>query len=125
MDSSRSASQPLPDDLIDLIARRFRVLGEPMRIKLLDHLRGGPATVGELQAATASSQQNVSKHLGMLYDAGLLRRSKDGTFVRYEIADQGVFDLCEQICGGLRRQLAELDQLLKPPDPTTTDQVPR
>lgn len=125
MDSSRSASQPLPDDLIDLIARRFRVLGEPMRIKLLDHLRGGPATVGELQAATASSQQNVSKHLGMLYDAGLVRRSKDGTFVRYEIADQGVFDLCEQICGGLRRQLDELDQLLKPPAATTTDRVPR
>lgn len=125
MDSSRSASQPLPDDLIDLIARRFRVLGEPMRIKLLDHLRGGPATVGELQAATASSQQNVSKHLGMLYDAGLVRRSKDGTFVRYEIADQGVFDLCEQVCGGLRRQLDELDRLLKPAAATTRAGVPR
>jgi DNA-binding transcriptional ArsR family regulator len=125
MDFSPSASQPLPDDLIDLIARRFRVLGEPMRIKLLDHLRGGPATVGELQAATASSQQNVSKHLGMLYDAGLLRRSKDGTFVRYEIADQGVFELCEQICGGLRRQLAELEQLLKPAAATTRAGVPQ
>ena len=125
MDSSRSASQPLPDDLIDLIARRFRVLGEPMRIKLLDHLRGGPATVGELQAATASSQQNVSKHLGMLYDAGLVSRSKDGTFVRYEIADQGVFDLCEQVCGGLRRQLDELDRLLKPAAATTRAGVPR
>jgi DNA-binding transcriptional ArsR family regulator len=125
MDFLPSASQPLPDDLIDLIARRFRVLGEPMRIKLLDHLRGGPATVGELQAATASSQQNVSKHLGMLYDAGLLRRSKDGTFVRYEIADQGVFELCEQICGGLRRQLAELEQLLKPAAATTRAGVPR
>jgi DNA-binding transcriptional ArsR family regulator len=125
MDFSPSASQPLPDDLIDLIARRFRVLGEPMRIKLLDHLRGGPATVGELQAATASSQQNVSKHLGMLYDAGLVSRSKDGTFVRYEIADQGVFDLCEQICGGLRRQLDELDRLLKPAAATTRAGVPR
>ena len=103
---------PLPDDLIELIARRFRVLGEPMRIKLLDHLRERPATVGELQTSTASSQQNVSKHLGVLHDAGLLRRRKDGNFVRYEIADPAVFELCELVCGGLHRQLAELDLLL-------------
>ena len=109
---------PLPDDLIELIARRFRVLGEPMRIKLLDHLRERPATVGELQTATASSQQNVSKHLGVLHDAGLLRRRKDGNFVRYEIADPVVFELCELVCGGLHRQLAELDQLLHGGDQT-------
>ena len=112
MSESQSLRHALADDLIELVARRFRVLGEPMRIKLLDQLRDGPASVGELQAMTASSQQNVSKHLGVLHDAGLLRRRKDGTFVRYEIADQGVFDLCEQVCGGLRRQLAELDELL-------------
>jgi len=104
---------PLPDDLIELIARRFRVLGEPMRIKLLDHLRERPATVGELQTATSSSQQNVSKHLGVLHDAGLLRRRKDGNFVLYELADPVVFELCELVCGGLHRQLAELDQLLR------------
>ncbi len=113
MSNPERPHEPLPDDLIELVARRFRVLGEPMRIKLLDRLRDGPASVGELQTATASSQQNVSKHLGVLHDAGLLRRSKDGTFVRYEIADQGVFDLCEQVCGGLRRQFAELDELLR------------
>lgn len=106
------APQTLPDELIEVVARRFRVLSEPMRIKLLDHLRGGPASVGELRAATASSQQNVSKHLGVLHDAGLVRRRKEGTFVRYEIADEGVFDLCEQVCGGLRRQLADLDEVL-------------
>jgi DNA-binding transcriptional ArsR family regulator len=83
-----------------------------MRIKLLDHLRGGPASVGELRAATASSQQNVSKHLGVLHDAGLVRRRKEGTFVRYEIADESVFDLCEQVCGGLRRQHDELAGVL-------------
>ena len=55
---------PLPDDLVELIARRFRVLGEPMRIRLLDRLREGEATVGELAEALDASQQNVSKHLG-------------------------------------------------------------
>lgn len=104
---------PLPEDLVELIARRFRVLGEPMRIRLLDRLREQPATVGELQEATSSSQQNVSKHLGVLHEAGLLRRRKDGNFVRYEIADAGVFELCDLVCGGLHRQVAELDRLLE------------
>jgi len=104
---------PLAEPLIDLIAHRFRVLGEPMRIKLLDRLREGPASVQELQEATGSSQQNVSKHLGVLTQAGLVDRHKDGNFVRYEVADQGVFRMCEEVCGGLRRQLDELDRLLQ------------
>jgi DNA-binding transcriptional ArsR family regulator len=103
---------PLPDPLVDLIAQRFRVLGEPMRIKLLDQLRAGDATVGELRAALGASQQNVSKHLGVLHQAGLVSRTKDGTATRYAIADDSVFELCEHVCGGLRRQLAELDAVL-------------
>jgi DNA-binding transcriptional ArsR family regulator len=104
---------PLPDELVDLIAQRFRVLGEPMRIKLLDRLRDGSATVGELREATAGSQQNVSKHLAMLASAGLVKRTKDGNFARYEIADPMVFDLCEQVCGGIHRRLRELDAVLE------------
>jgi DNA-binding transcriptional ArsR family regulator len=103
----------LPDPLIDLIAHRFRVLSEPMRIKLLDRLREGGATVQDLQEATGSSQQNVSKHLGVLAQAGLVSRRRDGNFVRYEITDESVFNLCEEVCGGLRRQLDELDLLLE------------
>ena len=103
---------PLPDPLIDLIAQRFRVIGEPMRIKLLDALRDGDATVGELVNRLGASQQNVSKHLGILAQAGIVNRAKDGTFVRYAIADASIFALCEQVCGGLRQQLAELDQIL-------------
>jgi DNA-binding transcriptional ArsR family regulator len=105
---------PLPDQLVDLVAARFRVLGEPMRIKLLDALRGGEATVGELQEAVGASQQNVSKHLGVLLNAGLVSRAKAGTASRYAIADASVFELCELVCGGLRRQVAELDALLQP-----------
>jgi len=108
---------PLPAPLVELIARRFRVLGEPMRIRLLDALRDAPLTVGALQEATGASQQNVSKHLGVLHDAGLVRREKAGTSVRYEIADASVFALCEHVCGGLRRHLDELDALL--PDGAT------
>ena len=104
--------RPLPEPLIEVIAERFRVIGEPMRIRLLDALRDGEATVGELTERLGASQQNVSKHLGVLHQAGIVRREKQGTSVRYSIADDSVFDLCEQVCGGLRQQVAELDQLL-------------
>ena len=108
------APHPLPEPLIELVAQRFRVLGEPMRIKLLDRLREGDATVGELQQALGASQQNVSKHLGILYDAGMVSHSKDGNHTRYSISDPGVFELCDQVCGGVRRQLEELETILQP-----------
>ena len=106
---------PLPDPLIELIAQRFRILAEPMRIKLLDTLRDGPANVQQLTEATGSSQQNVSKHLTTLHQAGIVSREKRGTSTYYAVADEGVFELCEQVCGGLRRQLAELDAALTAP----------
>jgi DNA-binding transcriptional ArsR family regulator len=83
-----------------------------MRIKLLDRLRDGDATVGELVDATSSSQQNVSKHLRVLLEAGFVSRAQDGNFARYAIADQAVFRLCEEVCGGLQKQLAELDAVV-------------
>ena len=106
-------AHPIPDELAELIAQRFRVLAEPMRIKLLDRMRDGAATVQELRDGTGSSQQNVSKHLGVLLSAGLVSRTREGNFSRYEIADQSVFDLCEQVCGGLRRQLDEIGAALE------------
>ncbi len=105
---------PLPEPLIELVAQRFRVLGEPMRIKLLDRLREGDATVSELQEALGASQQNVSKHLGVLHAAGMVSRTKDGNHIRYSISDPSVFDLCDQVCGGVRRQLQELETILQP-----------
>jgi DNA-binding transcriptional ArsR family regulator len=103
---------PLPAELVERIAERFRVLGEPMRITLLEALRDGEATVGELQRVSGASQQNVSKHLGVLLRAGIVERRKRGNFSVYSIADPVVFELCEQVCGGLRREAAELDALL-------------
>lgn len=104
--------RPLPDELVELIAARFRVIGEPMRIKLLDRLRESGATVGELADALGATQQNVSKHLGVLHRAGVVTRAKEGTAVRYTIADQSVFALCEQVCGGMRAELAALHEIL-------------
>ena len=103
---------PLPDPLVELVAQRFRVIGEPMRIRILDALRDGPLTVNELTLRLGGTQQNVSKHVGVLAEAGIVARERDGNHVRCSIADESVFELCELVCGGLRRQVAELDQML-------------
>jgi DNA-binding transcriptional ArsR family regulator len=107
-----SIPHPLPEPLVELIAQRFRVIGEPMRIRLLDALRDGPLTINELTEFLGATQQNVSKHVGVLSQAGIVGREKDGTRVRCFIADDSVFELCEMVCGGLRQQVTELDQLL-------------
>jgi DNA-binding transcriptional ArsR family regulator len=107
-----SLPHPLPADLVELIARRFRALGEPMRVRLLDQLRGGEATVGELSEALGASQQNVSKHLALLTDVGILGRRKAGNHVYYRIADEGVLALCEQVCGSVQQQLRGLAELV-------------
>ncbi|HXH98061.1 MAG TPA: metalloregulator ArsR/SmtB family transcription factor [Gaiellaceae bacterium] len=103
---------PIPADLVELVARRFRAIGEPMRIRLLDELRGGEATVNDLADAVGASQQNVSKHLGVLADAGVLHRRKEGTHVYYEIADEGVLDLCEEVCGSVQQRVQSLAVLV-------------
>jgi DNA-binding transcriptional ArsR family regulator len=103
---------PLPDPLVDVIARRFRVLGEPTRIRLLDRLRGGEATVLELTEELGTTQQNVSKHLQVLLDAGIVDRRKQGTSAVYSIADETVFELCELVCGRIARQAAGLHALV-------------
>ena len=114
MSPATPSQDPLPKPLIDLVAQRFRVLGEPMRIKLLDRLRDGEATVGQLRDALGASQQNVSKHLGILHAAGMVSRTKHGTQAVYAISDPSVFELCDQVCGGVRRQLRDLEAILQP-----------
>jgi DNA-binding transcriptional ArsR family regulator len=106
-------SHPLSDELVVLIAGRFRALSEPTRIKLLDRLlHDGPATVAQLTEATGTTQQNASKHLGVLLTAGLVSRQKRGNFTEYRIADATVGDLCESVCGSLRTKFESLRDLV-------------
>ena len=104
---------PLPEDLAELIARRFRALGEPLRVRILDLLLEQELSVTALAEQLDAGQQNVSKHLAVLVDAGMLARRKDGTHAYYRIADEGVFALCEQVCGSLQQQLRALNELVE------------
>jgi DNA-binding transcriptional ArsR family regulator len=105
-------SHPLPEGFAELVAQRFRVLGDPMRIRLLNRLRCGEATVQELTLELGTTQQNVSKHLGVLLQAGMVGRRKSGNFAFYRIVDESVFAICEAVCGSLGRQLDSLGQLV-------------
>jgi DNA-binding transcriptional ArsR family regulator len=107
-EKTMALQHPLPDEVIELIARRFRLLGDPTRIKLLDTLHDGDATVHELTEAVGSTQQNISKHLSLLSDAGIVGRSKDGGPTRYRVVDDGIWALCEEVCGTAERQLESL-----------------
>lgn len=102
---------------LESVARLFKVLAEPTRLDLLQHLKSAPLTVSELLELTGQKQANVSKQLGVLFTAGLVSRERDGNLVRYAIADPMVFDLCELVCGKLRadaeRQLASLSKKAK------------
>ena len=111
--TATSLPHPLPDELVELIARRFRVIGEPMRIKLLDQLRSARPPCWRSPPRSGASQQNVSKHLGVLHDAGIVARRKEGTQVYYRVVDAGVFELCETVCGSVQRQVAELNAIFE------------
>jgi DNA-binding transcriptional ArsR family regulator len=104
---------PLPDALVELIAERFRAIGEPTRIRILDRLRQGEASVQDLTVALGSSQQNVSKHLALLQHAGIVERRRDGNYSYYRIADDDVLALCETVCGSIQRSIGTLAATLE------------
>lgn len=107
--------QPLPDPVVDLIAERFAVLAEPMRIKLLDYLRDREeAAVVEIAEALGATHANVSRHLNVLLRAAIVGRRKVGTRAMYRITEPAVLHLCDEVCGGLAERHRELGIVLNP-----------
>lgn len=102
----------LTPEVLPLIAERFKVLAEPARLHILSCLRHGEMTVGELVEQTELGQANVSKHLQLLHASGFVKRRKDGLYVCYSLADKGVFQLCDIMCGRLDAELRKRRKLL-------------
>ena len=92
-------------EALDMVAARFRAMGEPLRLRILQELERGERSVSALALSVASTQPNVSKHLRILQDAGLLERRQQGTSAFYSIADPMVFELCDLVCSKLRDRL--------------------
>lgn len=111
--STKNVKSPLSPGAAELVARRFRALSDPTRLRILDHLRSHEeVSVGELTEALGTSQQNVSKHLSALLTEGFVARRKRGTSSLYRIADPGVHELCDGVTAGIEAQLAELEATL-------------
>jgi len=90
---------------IELISRRFAVLSEPMRLRLIHALFDGEKSVGGLVTEVGGTQANISRHLQTLTQAGVLGRRKDGLQVFYRVCDPAIVRLCELVCGSLEEQL--------------------
>jgi DNA-binding transcriptional ArsR family regulator len=99
-------------EALELVAARFRAMGEPLRLRILQELEYGERSVSTLVERVGSTQPNVSKHLRVLQDAGLLRRRQQGNVAFYSIADAMVFELCDIICSKLRDRLEAQVQAL-------------
>lgn len=108
--ATKKPMSPLNPEAAELVARRFRALSDPTRLRILDHLRNNEeASVGEIAETLGASQQNVSKHLSALLAEGFVARRKRGTSSLYRIADPGVHELCDGVCAGIETQLADLE----------------
>ena len=101
--SKKKSIPSLTGDELARIAGRFKMLGEPMRLKILQAVCSGPRRVSDIVTATGATQANVSRHLSLLAAAGLLTREKDGQCVYYGMKDKLVVRLCELV----RAQIAE------------------
>jgi DNA-binding transcriptional ArsR family regulator len=101
------SSKRLAPETIGAVADRFKVLAEAARLSVLNELRSGPRNVSELMADTGLSQANLSKHLQVLHTHGFVSRRRQGLFVIYQLADRSVFELCEIMCGQLKRRAGE------------------
>jgi DNA-binding transcriptional ArsR family regulator len=95
--SRTKTTRDLTDTELEKVAGQFRLLGEPMRLKILQALCAKPLAVGEIVAATGATQSNVSKHLSLLSSAGIITRHKGGQFVYYGMSNPLTLKLCELV----------------------------
>ncbi len=96
-------SRPLSDRARELVAARFRALGEPTRLKILERLFRSPASVGEILASVGGTQANVSKHLAVLRSGRLVGHTKAGNRTVYRITDPALEQICAIVCDAVTR----------------------
>lgn len=102
----------MSDEMLELIAQRFRLLSDPMRLRILHQLQNGEKSVSELVEATGASQPNVSKHLSTLRTHGLVRRRQEGNMAYFSIGAPFIFDVCNTVCDNMKDEWEQRNSLL-------------
>lgn len=97
--------QDLPEEALQQVATYFQALSEPTRLQILNLLRHGERNVGEIAQACGFTSANISRHLSVLMQQGLVAREARGSAVYYSIADDSVYALCDLVCGNIGRQM--------------------
>lgn len=110
---AQAPDRVLSDEAFEAISQRFRALSDPMRLKILYTLKSGEKSVSEIVDRTGGSQSNVSKHLSLLLNQGLVGRRREGTSAYYSITDPSVFHLCDNVCGGIESRLEARRQMFQ------------
>jgi DNA-binding transcriptional ArsR family regulator len=100
-------ANPVPQEVVQQVAEYFSILSEPMRLRNMNMLREGEKCVQELVEATATSQANVSKHLKVMLQAGILSRRSEGTSAYYKVEDELIFELCNLVCDRLATRIEQ------------------
>lgn len=100
-----SAQSSLSDAAVELVAQRFKILGDATRLKILRQLMEGERSVGALVEAVSSSQANVSRHLAVLSSMGMVTKRREGLNAYYTIADPNLHTLCDLVCRSMREEL--------------------
>jgi DNA-binding transcriptional ArsR family regulator len=105
--SDSASLTSVPTEVVQQVAEYFGVLSEPMRLRILNVLRDGEKCVQDLVDATATSQANVSKHLKVMLQAGILTRRSEGTSAYYRVEDDLIFELCNLVCDRLATRIEQ------------------
>ncbi|MCD0497228.1 ArsR family transcriptional regulator [Stenotrophomonas sp. MH181796] len=94
-----------PPQAFHHVAAYFQALAEPTRLQIINLLREGERNVGELAQLCGFSAANISRHLTLLTQRGLVKREARGTAVYYQIADDSIYSLCDLVCRNVMQQL--------------------
>ena len=109
----RKTPPPSSPETFESVADLFAVLSDPTRLNILHLLKEKPAYVLEIVDRLGLKQSNVSKHLSLMYDAGLVSRERNGNQIRYSIGDAFVFDLCNVVCQKLHREALSKERIFR------------
>jgi DNA-binding transcriptional ArsR family regulator len=102
----------MTEEMLELVAQRFRLLADPMRLRILHELQQGECSVGKLVERIGASQPNISKHLASLRGQQMVKRRQEGNMAYFSIAAPYIFSLCDIVCNSMREEFEEKQKLL-------------
>lgn len=103
---SEESEEQVMDLVLDSVSRYFRLLSEPMRLKIIRSICESEKSVSEIVEETGANQANVSRHLSLLFNAGVLSRRKEANFVLYSVSDQTLTEICRTVCNRMALQFS-------------------